>query len=323
MSPIKGISEVIRLPRLGKIRLGIKKETEGTAYPEPTDYFVCPEEVKKVYGEKPHELPIMFPTNDPSQWASQYLRCYSESRRLICRGNGKIAVTRGRIRSFHSPVSEDTELREIQCRPASCNYYQQGFCRRVMNLQFLLPECLGFGVYQMDTSSFHSMVNINSSLELIHNICNRFAMIPLSLQLIEKEVQPEGQTKIVRVLNLAPGYSLVEMQKYAQMPPEQALVLPPPDSEAPDDLFPEEVLITENKVKQSMGEEDLVQLWDKAKTRIWHQDIQDSQIANYFMKFYHLGVNLKDFVSPLPPRKFTAEMLRGFLQDIEKRTQSS
>ena len=27
---IKGISEVIRLPRLGKIRLGIKKETEGT-----------------------------------------------------------------------------------------------------------------------------------------------------------------------------------------------------------------------------------------------------------------------------------------------------
>jgi hypothetical protein len=211
--PIKGISEVIRLPRLGKIRLGIKKETEGTAYPEPTDYFVCPEEVKKVYGEKPHEIPIMFPTNDPSQWASQYLRCYSESRRLICRGNGKIAVTRGRVRNPYSPVSEDAELREIHCHPASCNYYQHGICRRVMNLQFLLPECPGFGVYQMDTSSFHSMVNINSSLTLIRTICNRFAMIPLSLQLIEKEVQPEGQTKIVRVLNLAPGYSLVIVKK--------------------------------------------------------------------------------------------------------------
>ena len=77
MSPIDGISEVIRLPRLGKIRLGIKKDAEGTTYPEPTDYFVCPEEVKKVFGEKPRELRIMFPTNDPAQWASQYLRCYS------------------------------------------------------------------------------------------------------------------------------------------------------------------------------------------------------------------------------------------------------
>jgi hypothetical protein len=317
MSPIKGISEVIRLPRLGKIRLGIKKDAAGTVYPEPTDYFVCPEEVKKIYGEKPPELPIMFPTNDPSQWASQYLRCYSESRRLICRGNGKTAVTRA---SSSPSISRETELKEIQCHPASCRSYQQGICRRVMNLQFLLPECPGFGIYQLDTSSYHSMVNINSSLELIHTICNRFAMIPLSLQLIEKEVQPEGQPKTVRVLNLAPGYSLVEMQKYARIPADQALVLPPPDSEAPDDLFPEENLKAENQLQKSTEDENLIQLWDKAKIKIWHMDIQDYQIADFFMKSYHLGVGLKDFISPLPPKKFSAEMLSGFLQDIKKHT---
>src|SRR5450756_867384 len=92
--PIKGISDVIRLPRLGKIRLGVKKDAEGITILEPTDHFVCPEEVKKVFGEKPRELRIMFPTNDPAQWASQYLRCYSESNRLVCRGNGKTALTR-------------------------------------------------------------------------------------------------------------------------------------------------------------------------------------------------------------------------------------
>ena len=238
MSPIKGISEVIRLPRLGKIRLGIKRETEGTLYPEPTDYFVCPEEVKKVSGEKPRELRIMFPTNDPAQWASQYLRCYSESRRLICRGNGKVAVARISLGSSPSTNPGESELKEIQCSPVVCEAYQQGLCRRVMNLQFLVPECPGFGVYQLDTSSYHSMVNINSSLELIYNICRRYAMIPLSLQLVEKEVQPEGHNKTAWVLNLAPTYSLMETQRYAQMPPEQALVLPPPDSEAPDDLFP-------------------------------------------------------------------------------------
>ena len=35
-----------------------------------------------------------------------------------------------------------------------------------MNLQFLLPDCPGFGVYQLDTSSFHSMNNINSTADL-------------------------------------------------------------------------------------------------------------------------------------------------------------
>jgi hypothetical protein len=52
--PIKGIPEIVRLPRLGKIRLGIKKKTDaGVSYPSPTDYFVCPDELKKVFGEKP------------------------------------------------------------------------------------------------------------------------------------------------------------------------------------------------------------------------------------------------------------------------------
>ncbi len=48
MSPIKGISEIRRMPRLGKIRLGIKiEEPKKNPYPRPTDYFVVPEIVKK------------------------------------------------------------------------------------------------------------------------------------------------------------------------------------------------------------------------------------------------------------------------------------
>jgi hypothetical protein len=315
--PIKGISEVIRLPRLGKIRLGLKKNVEGMSFPEPTDYLVCPEEVKKVFGEKPRELRIMFPTNDPAQWASQYLRCYSENRRLICRGNGKIAVAR------ENSGDSESELREKPCHPLSCSAYQQETCRRVMNLQFLIPDCPGFGVYQLDTSSFHSMVNINSSLELIYNICGRLAMIPLTLQLIEKEVQPEGRNKTAWVITLMPTYSLVETQRYAQLPPEQALVLPPPDSEAPDDLFPMDSLKKNSQSRRSKEEEELVELWDRAKRKVWQLDMQDYQIAHYFMKNFHLGVGLKDLNSSLPPAKFNVVNLSGFLKDIEEHTRFS
>src|SRR4030042_179869 len=123
--PIKGVSEVVRLPRQGKIRLGIKKENaEHIHYPSPTDYFVCPDEVKKVFGEKPKELRVMFPTDEESQWASQYLRCYSESGSLICRGDGVTAVARVAISTdaIATEESEVTELREITCNPANCAY---------------------------------------------------------------------------------------------------------------------------------------------------------------------------------------------------------
>ena len=160
------------------------------------------------------------------------------------------------------------------------------------------------------------MVNINSSMELIHNICNRLAMIPLTLQLVEKEVQPDGQSKTAWVLSLMPTYSLAETQRYAQLPPEQALVLPPPDSEAPDDLFPEGTLKKNSQTKPSKEEEQLIELWDRAKRKVWQFEMQDYQIARYFMKYFHLDVALKDFDSSLPPAKFSIEHLSGFLKDI-------
>jgi hypothetical protein len=52
---IKDLSDKRRLPRLGKIRLGIKCKSvsTGNEYPKEVEYFVCPPEVQKVYGEKP------------------------------------------------------------------------------------------------------------------------------------------------------------------------------------------------------------------------------------------------------------------------------
>jgi len=325
MSPIKGISEVVRLPRLGKIRLGIKKENDaGVSYPSPTDYFVCPDEVQKVFGEKPKELRIMFPTEVSEQWASQYLRCYSASRGLICRGDGETAVGRVDARTgvFGSGKGEPIGLQEITCNPNECHYHQRDQCRRVMNLQFLLPDCPGFGVYQLDTSSFHSMRNVNSALAFIQGVCPRVSMIPLSLRLVEQEVQPEGWCKTAHVLSLTCHHSIAQLQRYAQIPPGQALVLPPPDSEAPDDLFPDDVLKPNSQSKTPPRDDELIHLWDKAKRLVWQIDMQNYQVAHYFSKYYHTEAGLKDFESPMPPAKFTAEKLASFIKDIERHTRN-
>ena len=56
--PIKGLTTDRQemLPRIGKIRLGIKKKhSNGREYPAATDYFVCPPEVQAIYGPEPKE----------------------------------------------------------------------------------------------------------------------------------------------------------------------------------------------------------------------------------------------------------------------------
>ena len=322
--PIKGISEIVRLPRLGKIHLGFKKKNdEGVSYPMPTDYFVCPEEVRKVFGEKPKELRIMFPTEDATQWASQYLRRYSRNGRLLCRGDGETSIARTDILTGEITSSEcaTTELREITCNPARCVSYQRGDCRRVLNLQFLLPDCPGFGVYQLDTSSFYSMVNVNSTLELISGTCGRLSMLPLSLKLIGQEDRFVAKNQTFKILSLTAPYSLFEIQKFAQVPPGQVLLLPAPDGEAPDDLFPK-VKSRQNAIPpNSQCDNELLHLWDKAKRLANQIDMQHYQVVHYFSKYYRIEVNLHDFEASEPSAKFTVENLSGFIKDIERHTQ--
>jgi len=323
MSPIKGISEIVRLPRQGKIRLGTKEEVDGCSYPSPTDHFVCPDEVKKVFGEKPKELRIMFPTEDSEQWASQYLRCYSENGNLLCRGDGETALAKVQTLTGEAGSADETtsKLLEMPCNPDRCPCHQQGYCRRVMNLQFLLPDCPGFGVYQLDTSSYHSMKNINSTIAFLRGICQRVSMIPLSLKLVEQVVQPEGFDKIAYVLSLTCPYSLAEIQRYAQVPPGRAL-LPPPDSEAPDDLFPREVFRTEKAAKPvtNTGKE-LIDLWTRVKSKVWQLDVRDAQIADWFRRNYRLDVRLSDFDLLTPPPQITLESLEHFLKTLEHHTE--
>lgn len=198
--PIKGLSDRVCLPRLGKIRLGIKVEGNRNPYPQAVDYFVCPDAVKSVYGDKPRELNIIFPTEDASCWASQFYRCYSRAGVLICKGDGERATVLAGEEGG-APLARNSILKEVECHPEHCPEYGRS-CRRVMNLQFLLPCIPGLGVWQLDTSSYRSIININSGIKLITAVCGRISMIPLILRLVPQEARPHGFKKIVYVLSL-------------------------------------------------------------------------------------------------------------------------
>ncbi|KKN34682.1 hypothetical protein LCGC14_0791090 [marine sediment metagenome] len=247
--PIKGLTEKRRMPRIGKFHLGIKVQGKKGEYPKAVDYFVYPkdeapgvellDELTTAFGAKPKELRIIFPLEDEESIASQYYRCYTRSRGLVCRGDGEISMRVVDAKTGDLPTKDtnETTLKEMTCAGKECPNYQAGQCREVMNLQFMLPEISGMGVWQIDTSSINSIRNINSCLDMIRAIYNRVAMVPLILTLEKMEVTPPGGTKKnVHVLNIRSTDTMIEAAIKAQKPPLELISGPTDIAQAEADI---------------------------------------------------------------------------------------
>lgn len=277
--PIQGLTGKHRLPRLGKIHLGIKKTKtvngKPVEYPSAVDYFVCPPEVQALFGEKPKELRILIPIEDEDRWASQYYRAYSRTRGLICKGDG---INATRMVDIETGALADSKakkviMKDITCQGRECPEYNTQ-CHEVMNLQFLLPEVVGLGIWQIDTGSINSIRNINSASELIKRIYGRISMIPLLLTVEPHSVQdPDGKKRDVYVLNLRTNQTLLELMETARakrltIGQEGEAELPIADDEVPELIIPQnqEPAVTEEAIEETTTEEQEFENLGKPET---------------------------------------------------------
>lgn len=236
-----------RLPRLGKIRLGEKaiSPKSGKEYPKDTEHFNVPEDVAEVYGDAPTELDIMVPCVDIEQWFPFSLKRYGMDR-LLCRGNGEIATC----------FNEQTgEWDERPCAYHDCEFYQAKKCTEVGNLMVVLPKVNIFGVYQIDTGSWHGINNVynayNAFLQRVIDITgDPTNALRVQFRLVRQKQTLEytdgGTRKTVEkcILNLIPPTLTFDgaLQLAAQYRERQALApaahmpaLPPSEDELPYD----------------------------------------------------------------------------------------
>ena len=217
-SQIKNISGIRRLPRLGKIKLGIKVATKkganckckkagdpGCVYctrPKEVDYFVCPPEVEAVFGEKPKELDIMMPVSDLQVMFPQAYKWYGRGIGVKCIGDGEKAMRSG-----------DDGLKEIECpcKHLRSDINPKGECGVVAHLLFLIPKVSFGGVFQIDTGSINSIIDVQSGLEytaeMVASVTGqfRFNMIPLKLSRVRKETHGSGRLEIHYTLQIQPN----------------------------------------------------------------------------------------------------------------------
>lgn len=255
--PIKGLSEQRRLPRLGKIHLGYKDEKKRGA-PTATDYFVCPPEVQKIYGEKPQRLDVIIPVEDEEMWANQYYRRYSQTRGLVCKGDGETCrrMVDQKTGDIANRNSKGIVWTEGLCKGRDCPDYQAKACQEVMNLQFLLPRVAGLGIWQIDTGSINSIRNINSCATMIRAVCERVSWIPLVLTLEPTEVvnPDDGKKKMVRCLNLRSEKGLPELLIESGKARADLLITAPAENEAPLDIIEVKAVVDTKQAEKDTEE---------------------------------------------------------------------
>ncbi|MGD9276317.1 MAG: hypothetical protein PVJ67_04040 [Candidatus Pacearchaeota archaeon] len=250
--PIKDFQGRGRIPRLGKIRLGIKKQGTKSDYPSAVDYFVCPIEVRAVYGDKPKKLQIAFHSDSLEEVFPQYYKRYGKSTGLVCKGDGEIA----------NCINTDTgEFEEIDCRGRDCEFYKKNKCKAIGNLYFMIRGVKRFGVYQLDTSSYNTILNVNGGIEYAKKLTGgRLATLPFILEVVPQEVNPEGKKKTVYVLHLEADVD--KMMKALENPSKDILSLEGPSIPEGKDI--EEDLHEKGLVKSiKVTVDELKDMWIK------------------------------------------------------------
>lgn len=271
--PIKNLSEETRMPRLGHIHLGIRvpvikdgvpkmQDGKPVMRPEKTDYFVLDklnsgyQKIVDLFGPQPKELRILIPVEDEELWATQYYKMYDMTRGLICRGDGENSSRMIDVKTGNLP-NKDTGtvgMKDMICAGKNCPEYKAKKCGEVMNLRFILPEVPGLGIWQIDTGSINSILNINSCAKMIKAAFGRISMVPLSLTLEPIEVNnPEtGKKQKVYVLNLRSTVTLAQLADVAREQSKTFLL------EAPD----------WDAVSEQKAEEDIKELWPEDNPKV-------------------------------------------------------
>lgn len=209
--PINGLSNIRRIPREGKIRLGEKKKSaSGKEYPVQLDYLKVPEAVQAIYGEQPKEIDVMFASDDEEQIFPQYYKLYG-STGLKCKGDG-----------IMSAIMKRGEIIEKKCTPEA---NECKGCKPMATLRMLLPKIPGFGIFEITTSSWNSIVNLNSCIDAIKLMTGgRISYVPLKLKYVEhnaiiQDIKSDKQfQKTVYVLSLSIDETIENFYKMYRLP---------------------------------------------------------------------------------------------------------
>lgn len=302
--PIKGITDIIRYQRAGKIRLGTRIKTErrcrciedgkgnpecrmclGTGWihrPHEEDYFVLKDspELIEFYPGEPKLLHVKLPLSYKlEQIFSQDLKRYGMDK-LLCKGDGTKA---------HCVDFDKGELVEIDC---PCNYLEDGKCgaAAIMNVRISELEN-SMRVYQISTQSFNSIVNLNNAIREIIWRCysNKINISSVFLQLTREKTKTQRLTgkQVAKGIHY-PMFLDLDKSKYkswddviktAEPLPftAPAIQLPAPDTSEEEAIRPDNNIITVKEEKEEAPEKEEAEKKEEKEHKLSQKEIEKAK----------------------------------------------
>lgn len=259
---IKGrFSEARELPRIGKIRLGLKVQGNKGSYPTETEYFVCPPEVIEVYGDTPTELDVLLPSNKREDVFRSKYAMYGSGAGLKCHGNGEEAER-------FNEKTNTWDQRTCPCEHLKTEESPKGTCTAKSDLMVMLPLVSMGGCYQIKTGSAAATKNINSSLDLIQFLTGgRIAFLPMKLRRVPVEMTHEGHKRTHYIMTLTLNATWQQALQLRQHP--DSMVIPAeyqiaaPLDENPE-LDPDDITV-DAEVLANSDETQLVGIQEKLR----------------------------------------------------------
>ncbi len=227
---------------MGKLRLGYKDPDRG--FPRRSEWFIpdfddpeMQETFEGLYGDKPTKIPVTFASADQDEAFPQWYKCYGSGSGLKCRGDGEKA---GRA-SQENP----DEFIEVDCLgPDACEFanangsHGKPGCGVSATLSFFIKKLPAMQIVQVSTTSKNSLMNVNSGLFLLRQLCERTGQSPFGMW-VDLILKPQdsivsGQKTKIYVLDLVIPGSLEDFA--AVEAPVIAPQLSGPESPAPPDV---------------------------------------------------------------------------------------
>lgn len=181
-----------RLPRLGTIRLGVKEiAASGKSYPKNVEYFVIPDELKPLIGERPTRIPVMFPANEPERVLESWLEKYEGGGQdrpgvltIRCDGERYTKIPReGGEQETGACLREINPETGAALKPCECGATAVGR----LNVMVLGGP---IGIYQVVMGSERQIAALTFDLRLYHRTFGSLTEIqgrPIPFELIRQE----------------------------------------------------------------------------------------------------------------------------------------
>jgi hypothetical protein len=195
----------VKLPLLGRIKIGLKaiSQKTGKEFPTSIDWFRAAgkyaEVFHQVYGPKPNRIQIVFFSNRVEDVCSERYEVRDDKGRLLAEGDGE--TWRCWSTNKKEYVFGQTSLEEVEKR--------YGKPKASLTLSFILPKIPSvFGLWQFRTLGAKSSIPaIRDTFDQVLEMAGTVQNIPFDLGIEKVKSNKPGEPTVFPVVSLIPNLS--------------------------------------------------------------------------------------------------------------------